>query len=61
MNKIIEMILCGGIVVVELIIMVVAALTIQFIMYRLFNINLFKLATKMSRRLERYLNTKLYI
>lgn len=61
MNKIIEIILCGGIVATELIIMIVAALMIQFIMYKLFNINLFKLIIKMSRRLERYLNTKLYV
>lgn len=61
MNKIIEIMLCGGIVAVELIIIVAIGLTIQFIAYRFLNINLYKSMIKFSRKLEKYLNNKLYV
>lgn len=61
MNKIIEIMLCGGIVALEIIIIVAIGLTIQFIAYRFLSVNLYKSMIKFSRNLQKYLNNKLYV
>lgn len=61
MDKIIDIMLCSGVVLTELILIIIAGLLIQLIMYQVFNINLVKIAVKTSRKLDNYLNSKLYL
>ena len=61
MDKIIDIILCSGVVLTELILIIIAGLLIQLIMYQVFNINLVKIAVKTSRKLDNYLSSKFYL
>lgn len=61
MSKLLECFVCGGVVAVELSIIIIGFFAIQFVMYRVFNINLFKAAINFSRKLDKYLSKKLYV
>ena len=56
-----DIFLCGITVLIELVMIILFTLLIQFIFYRVFNINLFRSGTKLLQKVDRYLNKKLYL
>lgn len=58
MDKIMDFILCAGVTAFEVIAVIIAMMLIQLIMYRVFNINLYKLFIKGSNKLDKYLVAK---
>ena len=58
MSKLLDILLCGAMTISELIAIFIVAMLIQLIMYRVFNINLYKLFIKGSYKLDKYLTEK---
>lgn len=58
MSKLLDILLCGAMTISELIAIFIVAMLIQLIMYRVFNINLYKLFIKGSDKLDKYLSEK---
>lgn len=56
MNKLLDILLCGGVVIGELFAAIVGMLLIQLIFYRVFNINLYKSIINELNKLDQYLD-----
>ena len=56
MDKLLDILLCGTVTIIEVIIIFIITMLIQLIMYRIFGINLFKLIIKYLNKLDEYLN-----
>lgn len=56
MSKLLDILLCGTVTIIELITIFIVAMLIQLIMYRIFGINLFKIVIKSSKKLDQYIN-----
>lgn len=56
MDKLLDILLCGTVTIIEAIIIFIIMMLIQLIMYKIFGINLFKLIIKYLNKLDEYLN-----
>lgn len=56
MDKLLDILLCGGTLILEIVGAIVAMLLIQLIFYRVFNINLYKSINKGLDKLDKYLS-----
>lgn len=56
MDKLLDILLCSGVLIGEIFGAIVAMLLIQLIFYRVFNINLYKSINKGLDKLDKYLS-----